>query len=114
MIKLHTVTLVTQNKKQEIEMKFKPIHDRVLVRRDESQTKIGGIFLPETAQAKRLQGTVLAVGDGPIINNERFAPLDVKEGDRVIFGQFSGTEVEIGDEKLLILREEDIFGVFTE
>ena len=93
-------------------MKFKPLHDRVVVRRVESDTKTkGGIIIPDTAKEKPQEGEVLAVGPGARDENGKLVPLDVKTGDRVLFGKWSGTEVKIDGEDLLIMKESDILGV---
>ena len=93
-------------------MKFRPLHDRVVVRRVEEDTKTaGGIIIPDTAQEKPMQGEVIAVGPGGRDDNGKIVPLDVKPGDRVIFGKWSGTEVKIDGEELLIMKESDVMGV---
>jgi chaperonin GroES len=96
-------------------MKFRPLHDRVLVRRvEEDQRTPGGVIIPDTAKEKPMQGEILAVGHG--LRNEKGAliALDVKPGDRVLFGKWSGTEVKIDGEELLIMKESDILGVITD
>lgn len=93
-------------------MKFRPLHDRVLVKRVEQETKTaGGIILPEAAQEKPSEGEVIAVGQGVRGDNGEFVALDVKAGDRVLFGKWSGTEVKVDGEDLLIMKESDIMGV---
>ncbi|MCZ6744079.1 MAG: co-chaperone GroES [Alphaproteobacteria bacterium] len=93
-------------------MKFRPLHDRVLVRRIEQDEKTtGGIIIPDTAQEKPTEGEVLAVGSGVRDENGELQPLDVKAGDRILFGKWSGTEVELDGEDLLIMKESDIMGV---
>lgn len=93
-------------------MTFKPLHDRVLVRRvDEGEKTAGGIIIPDTAKEKPMQGEVLAVGPGARDETGRLIPIDLKVGDRVLFGKWSGTEVKIDGEELLILKESDILGV---
>ncbi len=93
-------------------MKIRPLHDRVVVRRiEQEQTSPGGIVIPDTAKEKPIQGEVVAVGNGKIMENGDVRPLDVKVGDKVLFGKYSGTEVKIGDEEMLVMREEDIMGV---
>ena len=93
-------------------MKFKPLHDRVVVRRIEEDTRTaGGIIIPDTAKEKPMQGEVVAVGPGARDENGKVQPLDVKAGDRVLFGKWSGTEVKIDGEELLIMKESDIMGV---
>jgi chaperonin GroES len=93
-------------------MKFRPLHDRVVVRRVEEDTKTaGGIIIPDTAKEKPMQGEVVAVGPGARDESGRIVPLDVKKGDRVLFGKWSGTEVKIDGEELLIMKESDILGI---
>ncbi|WP_135081700.1 co-chaperone GroES [Terasakiella sp. SH-1] len=93
-------------------MKFRPLHDRVLVKRLEQETKTaGGIILPEAAQEKPSEGEVVAVGKGVRGDNGEFVALDVQAGDRVLFGKWSGTEVKVDGEELLIMKESDIMGV---
>ncbi|MDA8421126.1 MAG: co-chaperone GroES [Pseudomonadota bacterium] len=93
-------------------MKIRPLHDRVIVRRLEEERKsAGGIVIPDTAKEKPIQGEVVAAGKGKILENGQVRPLDVKVGDKVLFGKYSGTEVKVGDEELLVMREEDIMGV---
>ncbi len=93
-------------------MKFRPLHDRVLVKRVEQETKTaGGIILPEAAQEKPSEGEVVAVGSGVRGDDGKFVALDVKAGDRVLFGKWSGTEVKVDGEDLLIMKESDIMGV---
>ncbi len=93
-------------------MKFRPLHDRVVVRRVEEDTKTaGGIIIPDTAQEKPMQGTIIAVGPGARDEAGKLVPLDVKTGDLVLFGKWSGTEVKINGEDLLIMKESDILGV---
>ena len=93
-------------------MKFRPLHDRVVVKRVDEDTKTkGGIIIPETAQEKPMQGKIIAVGPGARDESGKLVPLDVKTGDKVLFGKWSGTEVKIDDEELLIMKESDIIGV---
>jgi chaperonin GroES len=93
-------------------MKFRPLHDRILVRRIESDTKTkGGIIIPDTAQEKPQEGEVIAVGSGVRDEHGKLTPLDVKAGDRILFGKWGGTEVKIDGEELLILKETDVLGV---
>ncbi|MBI5612735.1 MAG: co-chaperone GroES [Gammaproteobacteria bacterium] len=93
-------------------MKIRPLHDRIIVRRLEEERKsAGGIVIPDTAKEKPVQGQVLAVGKGRILENGEIRPLDVKTGDKVLFGKYSGTEVRVNDEELVVMREEDIMGV---
>ena len=93
-------------------MKIRPLQDRVIVRRvkEEEKTK-GGLYIPDTAKEKPVEGTVLAVGNGKILEDGSVRKLDIKAGDRVLFGKYSGTEVKIEGEEHLILREDDILGV---
>jgi len=92
--------------------KIRPLHDRVIVRRLEEERKTaGGIVIPDTAKEKPIQGEVIAVGTGKILDDGKVRPLDVKVGDKILFGKYSGTEVKVGDEELLVMREEDIMGV---
>ena len=96
-------------------MKFRPLHDRVVVRRIEAEEKsAGGIIIPDTAKEKPSQGEVIAVGPGGRDESGKLIPIDVKEGDRVLFGKWSGTEVKIDGEELLIMKESDIMGVLDE
>lgn len=93
-------------------MKFRPLHDRVVVRRVEEDSKTaGGIIIPDTAKEKPMQGEVIAVGPGARDEAGKLVPLEVKAGDRVLFGKWSGTEVKIDGEDLLIMKESDILGV---
>jgi chaperonin GroES len=96
-------------------MKFRPLHDRVVVRRIEAEEKsIGGIIIPDTAKEKPSQGEVIAVGPGGRDESGKLIPIDVKEGDRVLFGKWSGTEVKIDGQELLIMKESDIMGIIDE
>ena len=93
-------------------MNFRPLHDRVLVKRVDSEQKTaGGIIIPETAQEKPMEGEVLAVGNGYTNDDGKTRALDVKKGDRVLFGKWSGTEVKVDGEELLIMKESDIMGI---
>jgi chaperonin GroES len=93
-------------------MKFRPLHDRVVVRRVDAEEKTaGGIIIPDTAKEKPQQGEVLAVGPGKRDEAGKLVPLDVKAGDRILFGKWSGTEVKVDGEDLLIMKEDDIMGV---
>src|SRR5262245_47682349 len=97
--------------KGELAVKIRPLHDRVVVRRLEEERKSpGGIVIPDTAKEKPIQGQVVAVGNGKILEDGKSRPLDVKVGDKILFGKYSGTEVKIGTEELLVMREEDIMG----
>jgi chaperonin GroES len=93
-------------------MKFRPLHDRVVVRRIEEDARTaGGIIIPDTAKEKPMQGEIVAAGPGARDDNGRLVPLDVKTGDRVLFGKWSGTEVKIDGQELLIMKESDILGI---
>lgn len=93
-------------------MKFRPLHDRVLVRRVEEDTKTaGGIIIPDSAQEKPSQGEVVAVGNGTRADDGKVTPLDVKPKDKVLFGKWSGNEVTVDGEELLIMKESDILGI---
>jgi len=93
-------------------MSFRPLHDRVLVRRVEAEEKTaGGIIIPDSAKEKPAEGEIVSVGSGSRSEDGKVTPLDVKAGDRVLFGKWSGTEVKIGGEDLLIMKESDILGV---
>jgi chaperonin GroES len=93
-------------------MKIRPLHDRVVVRRmEEERTSAGGIVIPDSATEKPVQGEVIAVGNGKILDNGESRPLDVKVGDRVLFGKYSGTEVKLEGEDYLVMREDDLMGV---
>ncbi len=95
-------------------MKFRPLHDRVVVKRVQEETKTkGGIIIPDTAAEKPQQGEVIAVGPGARGENGELAPLDVRAGDKVLFGKWSGTEVKIDGEDLVIMKETDIMGVLA-
>jgi len=93
-------------------MKIRPLHDRVIVRRmEEERTSAGGIVIPDSATEKPIQGEVIAAGNGKISESGDVRPLDVKVGDKVLFGKYAGTEVKVDGEELLVMREEDIMGV---
>ncbi len=93
-------------------MKFRPLHDRVVVRRVESEERTaGGIIIPDTAKEKPQEGEIIAVGPGARDEAGKLVPLDVKAGDRILFGKWSGTEVKIDGEDLLIMKESDVMGV---
>jgi|SRR5690349_18696228 len=93
-------------------MKFRPLHDRVVVRRVEEEAKTkGGIIIPDTAKEKPMQGEVIAVGPGARDEAGKLVPLEVKKGDRVLFGKWSGTEIKIDGQDVLIMKESDILGV---
>ena len=92
--------------------KLRPLHDRILVKRvEEEEVRRGGIIIPDTAKEKPQEGKVIAVGNGKVTDDGKKLPLDVKAGDRILFGKYSGTEVKIDGEEHLILREDDILGV---
>ena len=93
-------------------MKMRPLHDRIVVRRvEEKETAKGGIIIPDTAKEKPQEGEVLAVGNGKILENGTKVALDVKVGDRILFGKYSGTEIKVDDEEVLILREDEVLAV---
>ena len=93
-------------------MKFRPLHDRVVVKRVDGDNKsAGGIIIPDTAKEKPMQGEVIAVGPGGRDDSGKLTPIDLKGGDRVLFGKWSGTEVKLDGEELLIMKESDIMGV---
>ena len=93
-------------------MKIRPLHDRVIVKRmEEERTTAGGIVIPDSATEKPIQGKVTAVGKGKISENGDVRPLDVKVGDKVLFGKYSGTEVKLGGDEVLVMREEDIMAI---
>ena len=95
-------------------MGFRPLHDRVLIRRVEAEEKsAGGIIIPDTAKEKPMEGEVVSVGPGARGDDGKIQPLDVKAGDRVLFGKWSGTEVKLDGEELLIMKESDIMGVIA-
>jgi chaperonin GroES len=92
---------------------IRPLHDRVLIKRIDGEEQVrGGIIIPDTAKEKPQQGEVIAVGDGKIRNDGTRQPLDVKQGDRVLFGKYSGSEILLDDEEFVIMREDEILGVF--
>ncbi len=95
-------------------MKIRPLADRLVVKRTQEEEKTkGGIIIPDTAKEKPLEGVVVAVGNGKSLKNGKSIPLDVKAGDKVLFGKYSGTEVKVDGEELVLLREEDVLAVFT-
>ena len=96
-------------------MRFRPLHDRVLVRRVDAEEKTaGGIIIPDTAKEKPQEGEVIAVGAGTLNEKGELRPLDVRAGDRILFGKWSGTEVRLEGEELLIMKESDIMGILEE
>jgi len=95
-------------------MKIRPLHDRILVKRiDEEETVRGGIIIPDSAKEKPQQADVIAVGNGRVLKDGSRQALDVKEGDRILFGKYSGSEVKLDGEEYLILREEDVLGILS-
>ena len=93
-------------------MKIRPLHDRMLVERlEEREVKKGGIIIPDTAKEKPQEGKVIAVGNGKVNNDGKKLPLDVKAGDKILFGKYSGSEVKLDDKEYLILREEDVLAI---
>jgi chaperonin GroES len=107
----HLYSLAAKRRKA---MKIRPLQDRLIVKRvaEEEKTK-GGIIIPDTAKEKPLEGKVIAVGNGKVLEDGKVRPLDIKAGDRVLFGKYAGTEVKIEGEDHLILREEDVLGVIV-
>jgi chaperonin GroES len=94
-------------------MKIRPLHDRVIVKRlEEDRTSPGGIVIPDSAAEKPMQGKIMAVGKGKILEDGTVRPLDIKVGDRILFGKYSGTEVKVDGEDLVVMREEDVIGIF--
>jgi chaperonin GroES len=94
-------------------MKIRPLHDRVVVKRLEDERKSpGGIVIPDTAAEKPIRGKVIAVGKGKVLDNGEVRPVDLKVGDQVLFGKYGGTEIKVDGEDLLVMREDDIMGVF--
>ncbi|MFK7862327.1 MAG: co-chaperone GroES [Granulosicoccus sp.] len=94
-------------------MNIRPLHDRVVVKRmEEERTSAGGIVIPDSATEKPVRGEILSVGKGKIAENGDVRPLDLKVGDQVLFGKYSGTEIKIDGEEVLVMREDDIMGVF--
>ncbi|BAZ93003.1 MAG: co-chaperone GroES [Gammaproteobacteria bacterium] len=93
-------------------MNIRPLHDRVIIKRmEEERTTAGGIVIPDSATEKPIRGEVVAVGNGKILENGELRPLDIKVGDKVLFGKYSGTEVKVEDQDLLVMREEDVMAV---
>jgi chaperonin GroES len=93
-------------------MKIRPLHDRILVQRvEEEKTTKGGIIIPDTAKEKPIEGKVIAAGNGKVSDDGKKIPLEVKKGDRVLFGKYGGTEVKIEGEEYLIMREDDVLGI---
>jgi len=95
-------------------MTIRPLHDRVLIKRiEEQETLKGGIIIPDTAKEKSQEGEVISIGTGKTLENGSIVPLEVKKGDRILFGKYSGTEIKLQDQDYLILREDEIVGVLT-
>jgi chaperonin GroES len=95
-------------------MNFRPLHDRVLVKRIESEEKTtGGIIIPDTAKEKPMEGEIVAIGSGTRNESGSLIPLDVKAGDRILFGKWSGTEIKVGGQDYLVMKESDIMGIIT-
>ncbi len=93
-------------------MKVRPLHDRIMIERlEEKEVKKGGIIIPDTAKEKPQEGKVIAVGNGKVGDNGKKIPLDVKAGDKILFGKYSGSEVKIDDKEYLIMREEDVLAI---
>lgn len=96
-------------------MKLRPLHDRVVIKRlEEERTSPGGIVIPDTAAEKPIRGEVVAIGNGKQLDDGEIRPLDVAIGDKVLFGKFAGTEVKIGDDNLLVMREDDVMAVIED
>ena len=96
-------------------MTVRPLHDRVLIKRiDEQEMLKGGIIIPDTAKEKSQEGEVISVGTGKTLENGSLVPLEVKKGDRILFGKYSGTEIKLQDQDYLILREDEIVGILTD
>jgi len=95
-------------------MEIRPLYDRIVVRRiDEQETKIGGLFIPDSAKEKPQEGEVIAVGNGKRNDDGKLIPLDVKAGDRILFGKYSGNEIKIDGQEYLIMREDEVLGVLV-
>jgi chaperonin GroES len=98
--------------RRRLQMKFNPLHDRILVKRMEEKEAVkGGIIIPDSAKEKQQEGVVVAVGNGKRTEDGKIVPLDVKTGDRILFGKYSGAEIKIDNEEFLILKEEEVLGV---
>lgn len=99
--------------KKAMKLRIRPLHDRVLIRRkEEERTSAGGIVIPDTATEKPVRGEIVAIGSGKVLERGEVRPLDVEVGDEVLFGKYSGTEVKVDGEELLVMREEDVMAVF--
>jgi chaperonin GroES len=93
-------------------MNIRPLHDRIVVKRiEEKETKVGGLFIPDSAKEKPQEGEVVAVGKGKRLEDGKIAPMDVKAGDRILFGKYSGSDIKIDGEEYLIMREDEVLGV---
>jgi chaperonin GroES len=103
----------TQYQSKEVQgMNIRPLYDRIVVKRiEEQETKVGGLFIPDSAKEKPQEGEVVAVGKGKRLDDGKVAPLDVQKGDRILFGKYSGSEIRIDGEELLIMREDEVLGV---
>ncbi len=109
---MHPALTSIPMRKGEREMTVRPLHDRILLKRIEEKESVkGGIIIPDTAKEKPQEGEVIAVGHGKKTEDGKVIPLDVKAGDRILFGKYSGTEIRISDEDYLILREEEVLGI---
>jgi chaperonin GroES len=98
--------------KEEFAMKFRPLHDRILVKRIEEEERTrGGIVIPDSAKEKPIEGEIVSIGKGKVDDTGKLRPLDVKAGDRILFGKYSGTEVKIDSQDFLIMREDDVLGI---
>jgi chaperonin GroES len=105
----------TKAKQKELNMAFRPLHDRVVVRRLAANDKTaGGIIIPDTAQEKPQEGEIVAVGSGARDETGKVVPLDVKKGDRIVFSKWSGTEITVNGEELLVMKESDIIGILDQ
>jgi chaperonin GroES len=93
-------------------MKIRPLHDRILVKRlEEKEVSKGGIIIPDTAKEKPIEGEVIATGNGKVLENGEIRPLEVKQGNRILFGKYAGTEIKIEGEEFLMMREDDVLGI---
>ena len=106
--------ILTKTKKEDVMVSVKPLHDRIIVKRMEQESKTpGGIIIPETAKEKSLKGEVIAVGKGRVNDEGKVLPLEVKKGDKVLFGKYAGTEFQMDGSEYLMMREEDIYGILN-
>jgi chaperonin GroES len=109
---LFRLLFINQQWKGELSMNLRPLHDRVIVKRlEEERTTPGGIVIPDSAAEKPIRGEVVAVGNGKILDDGSKRELDIKAGDKVLFGKYSGTEVKVDDDELLVMREDDVMAV---